>query len=181
VKVSDETLVSGVLSGDREAFGELYDRKAKLIRAVCYDATHDLVSAADLAQEAFLRAYRGLGELRNPSLFSPWLLGIARQVCREWRRSRQRQPESLDEYQPVASTDGIARRGLDSDDVMHLRDAIAGLPERERLALHAFYLLEMDAEETRGILSLSRSGLYRVLSRARRRLRRVLVRHEVHS
>jgi RNA polymerase sigma-70 factor (ECF subfamily) len=55
---------------------------------------------------------------------------------------------------------------------------VAALPERERLALHAFYLQEMNVEQARVVLGLSKSGLYRVLSCARRRLARVLRQRE---
>lgn len=174
MNVSDETLVAGVLRGDREAFGELYDRKARLIRAICYDATRELSSAADLTQEVFFRAYRGLGELRDPTRFGSWLLGITKQVCREWRRTQRRRPQPIEGLE--LESHSWADAGL-LDSVGDLRRAIIALPERERLALHAFYLMEMDAEQARGVLELSRSGFYRVLSRARRRLRRVLSKH----
>ena len=59
-----------------------------------------------------------------------------------------------------------------------LRQAVATLPEKERLALHAFYLQEQDADQARAVLGLSRSGLYRVLSCARRRLQRMLSKQE---
>ena len=179
--VSDATLVNGVLSGDREAFAELYDRKARLIRAVCYDATRELASAADLTQEVFLRAYRGLAELRDPARFGSWLLGIAKQVCREWRRTQRRRPKTL-EGLPAELVFMVAKDApRDTDRLEVLRRALADLPDKERWALHAFYLIEMDAEQARGMLELSRSGFYRVLSRGRRRLRRVLSKHEVHS
>ena len=68
--------------------------------------------------------------------------------------------------------------------LLELRDAIAGrqsltgpgesLTQQERLALHAFYLQSRDVEEARGVLGLSRSGFYRVLSSACQRLRRML-------
>ncbi len=180
VPVTDATLVMGVLSGDREAFAELYDRRARLIRAICYDATGDLHSAADLTQEVFLRAYRGLGALHDPHKFCAWLAGIARQVCREWRRSRRREQS------------GIARLAAESEvhqaeepvnqpeeRIMLLRRAVASLPEKERLALHAFYLQGQDAEQAGAVLGLSRSGLYRVLSCARKRLERLLTKQEV--
>jgi RNA polymerase sigma-70 factor (ECF subfamily) len=51
---------------------------------------------------------------------------------------------------------------------------MAGLPEKERLALHAFYLQEESVEEARRVLGLSRSGFYRMLERARARLRKRL-------
>jgi RNA polymerase sigma-70 factor (ECF subfamily) len=61
---------------------------------------------------------------------------------------------------------------------LQLREAIATLPEKERVALHAFYLQQQDVEQARMVLGLSRSGFYRVLSVARERLRRVLSRSE---
>ena len=82
--------MQGVLSGDRAAFAELYDRRGRLIRAICFESTHDLQAAAELTQEVFLRAMEKLQRLRDPQRFAPWLVGIARRVCREWRRGRLR-------------------------------------------------------------------------------------------
>jgi len=178
VAATDATLVLGVLSGDRAAFAELYDRRARLVRAVCYDATGDLHVAADLTQESFLRAYMKLGELHDPQKFAAWLVGIARQVCREWRRGRLRERsrfERLAESTRASETRADARRTERPDEqILIIHRALAALPEKERLALHAFYLQEQDADQARAVLGLSRSGLYRVLSCARRRLKCVL-------
>ena len=56
VTCSDANLVEAVLSGDRSAYTDLYDRYARLVRAICYDATWDLNHSQDLSQEVFLRA-----------------------------------------------------------------------------------------------------------------------------
>ena len=179
VPATDATLVLGTLQGDRSAFAELYDRRARLIRAICYDTTRDLHAAADLTQEVFLRAYRKLGELHDPQRFAAWLVGIARQVCREWRRGRSRDRRLLEGW-----SDRVAAETRDEPpdrQTAAVREAVAGLPEKERLALHAFYLQEMDAEQAGAVLGLSRSGLYRVLSCARRRLARLLSKQETFS
>lgn len=189
VPASDGTLVLGVRNGDRSAFAELYDRRAGLIRAVCYDATRDVHTAADLAQEVFLRAYRNLGKLQDPQRFSPWLVGIARQVCREWRRRKVRDERRLAGF---AAQQRMRAAAADPPDgrLIELRDAIASpagtgeagassLTDRERLALHAYYLQGRDVEEARVVLGLSRSGFYRVLSSAVERLRRALAKQEV--
>jgi RNA polymerase sigma-70 factor (ECF subfamily) len=181
MQVHDGTLVLGVLNGDRSAFAELYDRRARVIRAICHDETRDAQVAAELTQEVFLRAYRDLRRLHAPDKFAAWLIGIARQVCREWRRKRGRERRALA---------GFADRLAQADQwveppnahLMELREAIAGraagtaesLTQQERLALHAFYLQSRDVEEARGVLGLSRSGFYRVLSSACKRLRMML-------
>ena len=188
---SDETLVLGVLNGDRAAFAELYDRRARLVRAVCYDETRDLHTAADLTQEAFLRAYRDLGRLQQPDRFGAWLVGIARQVCREWRRSRRRDERRLAGLaaQHAQSADADPRP---DERLVAVRDLLAGdgacdeaadapLTDRERLAVHTFYLQGRNVEEARTVLGLSRSGFYRVLSSAVTRLRGMLTRQEAQS
>ena len=58
-------------------------------------------------------------------------------------------------------------------------EAMKGLSDKERLALHAFYLQDMDADQACLVVGVSRSGLYHVLARARRRLARVLRKEEV--
>jgi RNA polymerase sigma-70 factor (ECF subfamily) len=179
VAASEETLVLGSLRGDRSAFAELYDRRARLIRAICYDVTHDSDVASDLTQEVFLRAYRKLGDLADPTRFTPWLVSIAKRVSLEWRRRwiRDRQvfgqsAEDLEVVEPLGAPD---------DRVVDLREAIARLPEKDRLALHSFYLQELDAEQARTVLGLSRSGLYRALARARRKIAAILHKQEMSS
>ncbi len=185
----DGTLVLGVLNGDRSAFAELYDRRARLIRAVCYDQSRDVHTAADLTQEVFLRAYRNLGRLHDPDRFAAWLIGIARQVCREWQRRKRRERRG---FAGLVQQQAASETTVEPPDerLLDLREAIASLTEpeersapsltqRERLALHAFYLQGWDVEEARAVLGLSRSGFYRVLSCACERLRRVLNKQEV--
>jgi RNA polymerase sigma-70 factor (ECF subfamily) len=180
-----------VRNGDRSAFAELYDRRARLIRAICYDETHHFQSAADLTQEVFLRAYKNLERLHDPDSFAAWLIGIARQVCREWRRKRRREQRGL---AGLVGQRPPGERPIDPPEqrLVELRDQIAGLmrheqrsvpslTDKERLALHVYYLQDRNVEEARAILGLSRSGFYRVLSSAVERLRRMLRIQEVRS
>jgi len=173
---NDADLVRKTLAGERSAYAELYDRYARLIRAICFDVTGDLAAAQDLAQEVFLRAWRRLGTLREPAKYSRWLIAIARNTCRRWRRSRSR-----DRHRYVGLRPGEREKELpasdprpDDEQLGRLRAAIADLPEKERLALHAFYLLGRSAEDSRAALGLSRSGFYRTLERARKRLKRTM-------
>lgn len=176
---TDGALVGATLRGDRSAFAELYDRRARLIRAICFNTTSDLHSAADLTQEVFLRAYSKLASLREPESFAAWLTGIARQVCREWRRGRLRDRQmacSLPEDVQPTEREEEADPRLET-----LQEALLQLPERERLSLQAFYLQGLDAEQARAVLGLSKSTFYRVLAKARERLAAIHRRVEVGS
>lgn len=170
---SDKMLVRAVLAGDKAAYGKLYDRYAPMIRAVCYDTTGNLANAQDLAQDVFMRAYMNLDQLRSQDRFGKWLIGITRRRCQEWLRWNLRLKDNPIELSDVQ----IAVPDSHEDDRIELlRKMIATLPEKERLALHTFYLQGKSADNARRIMGLSRSGYYRVLERARKRLKQLMCR-----
>ncbi len=168
---SDKTLIRAVIAGEKEAYEKLYDRYAPLVRAVCYDTTGNITDAQDLAQDVFMRAYEKLEHLRNSESFGKWIIGIARLRCREWRRQRLR---SQNKNVRLNDAQAVAPEPPDNSQIELLREMITTLPEKERLALHTFYLQGKSAEAARRILGLSRSGFYRVLDRARKRLEKLM-------
>ena len=168
---SDKTLVRAVLAGERKAYEELYDLYAPLVRAICYDVTNNLADAQDLAQDVFMRAYERLGHLRKPDCFGKWVIGIARLRCREWQRATLR---SRGKFIKLEHAESVSVNPSSDRCIERLRKTIRALPEKERLALHTFYLQSESAEDARRIVGLSRSGFYRVLERARKRLERLL-------
>jgi RNA polymerase sigma-70 factor, ECF subfamily len=160
-EMTDADLVRGTLAGDREAFARLYDRYARLIRAVATDAGPSC--ADDVTQEVFLRAYRILGSLRAADRFAPWLVGIARHVVREARRRRPADPL------PAAIPDGRPAVGDSADrgdEVARLLALVAQLPEDERTAIRLFFLAGRDVAETARLLNRSRSGTYTLIRTA---------------
>ena len=169
---SDKVLIQAVLAGEKAAYGRLYDKYAPLVRAVCYDTTGNLDDAQDLAQDVLMRAYEKLDHLRNLDRFGKWLIGIARLRCKEWQRQKSR-----DQYRHNELKNAGAIISDQSNDcrIERLRKMITKLPEKERLALHAFYLQNKSADNARRAMGLSRSGFYRVLERARKRLENLLI------
>lgn len=158
---TDEELVRRAMAGDIPAFGSLYDRTVRLVRAVAADAGRD--AAEDATHETFLRAFRTLQTLRDPARFAPWLVGIARLVVLEQRRARRLEP--LPEQGPA-----MAQQNDLDEDAEELLRLVARLPEEERLAVRFFFLNERSIEETARLLNRSRSGAYAVLQRAKARL-----------
>ena len=170
MKCDDRQLVNRIQEGDVQAFAQLYDRYAGLIRAVCYGTTRNLNDAQDLSQEVFMRAYRDIKKLRDPGRVGAWLVGMAKMVGREWLRQhvkRNRFEQTLD-----SSDFEVASRTPDDcpETFEQLHLCIARLPERERMALHLFYLGEQSAQRARSVLGLSRSGFYKLLGKAKENL-----------
>jgi len=166
---SDENLVQAVIGGDKAAYGELYDRYAPLVRAICYGTAGNLQDAQDMAQDVFLRAYGRLCTLRDPARFGKWLISIANMRCKECRRQKARSRQT---YLDGADFESPAPAPSNNGQIDKLRKLITELPKTEQLALHVFYLQERSADDGCRTMGLSRSGFYRVLSRARDRLQR---------
>jgi RNA polymerase sigma-70 factor (ECF subfamily) len=172
---SDRELIQAVFAGDKAAYERLYDRYAPLVRAICYDTTRNLADAQDLAQDVFMRAYERLEHLRKPDCFGKWVVGIARLRCKEWRRRRLR---SQNKDVSLNNVQAVVPDPPDDSRIDLLREMITALPEKERLALHTFYLQGKSADNARRIMGLSRSGFYRVLERARKRLEKLLAKEQ---
>ena len=176
----DADLVAKTLAGDREAFACLYDRYARLVRAVVYGVAMDWPMVQDMTQECFLRAYKNLARLREPDRFGRWIVGIARQVARERKREicRDRHKYVGDDALEVPFDSDVAGAIETAEESELILRRLAELPERERLAIHAFFLQERDARQAGELLGLSRSGVYSLLERALARLSASVALHE---
>jgi RNA polymerase sigma-70 factor (ECF subfamily) len=168
----DAELVAAALAGNREAFGTLYDQHAPMVRAVVLGISGDWSAVDDMAQESFLRGYRNLTKLRVPAKFRHWIVGIARQVARERRRSLLRDRHTfLDPYScEIESSRTMQPATHDREQLELVMQRLAELPERDRTAIHAYFLDELDARQASELMGLSRSGFYALVQRAVARL-----------
>ena len=108
--ISDAELVAACLAGDRQAFGRIVERYQRLLCSLAYSATGQLAQSEDLAQDAFIDAWRQLRDLREPEKLRSWLCGILRFKVSRLRRADGREPvrqaNSLDaEAEHLISTD----------------------------------------------------------------------------
>ena len=175
-------------AGDHAAFARLYDRLAPVVLSLC--RKHARAEAEDATQETFIRAYRALHKVDGPDKLRPWLFGIARRVCSERSRSARRRAKHEERFamtraaeQGAASAPGPAAAPAGNRDtagplaaVAHaeqlalLEAALDHLDDRERLAVHLYYLETDPVRAAASSLGLSRSGYYKLLARAREHL-----------
>lgn len=106
----DETnLIERCKNGDLEAFGELVSKYEKQVYNIAYRFMGNYDDASDLAQEAFVRAFRAISGFRGDASFKTWMYHIVANVCRDELRRRKRQPVvSLDT--PIITDDGEINR-----------------------------------------------------------------------
>jgi len=181
--------VAAARAGDHEAFARLYDRHAPVVLSLCRRAAGGATEAEDALQETFVRAHRFLDRIRDPSGLRPWLYAIARRVCSEHIRAAQRRKRH--EVQAMLNTTSPRMSGHAAADtapvetaqraeaLSRLSDALDQLDDRERLAIHLYYLESDPVQTAFAALGLSRSGFYKLLARARQRLGAIM--QEVHA
>lgn len=139
----DRDLVAAAAGGDLDAFEKLVQRHQTRLVGYLRGLTNTESDAEDLAQEAFLRAYRSLKGFRGTSSFRTWLYQIATNVFRNWLEKRRNQAPvnagSID-APPPGMDEPVEPMGEENPEARHLqRDAIdralAQLPDDQREAV----------------------------------------------
>jgi len=163
--------VDRVLAGDVQAFEGIVRRWQGPLVNMAWRYCRDRSRAEELAQEAFVRAWRGLAGWRRDSSFSTWLFALAANVCRS---DLKRFPtvtvpvdEALEPSSPATQHHALAAQ-QSSDSV---RRAVLALPARYREPVILFYFHEMDVAAAARTMGLPEGTLKARLSRARALLR----------
>jgi RNA polymerase sigma-70 factor (ECF subfamily) len=142
--VSDEQLVARAQQGDKRSFDLLVLKYQHKVLALVRRFVRDPVEAEDIAQEAFVKAYRALASFRGESAFYTWLYRIAVNAAKNALDSRKRRPGSdvdIDEIEEFAFSDSLRVEEnpeslLASEDLQRVvQETLAGLPDELRQAL----------------------------------------------
>jgi RNA polymerase sigma-70 factor (ECF subfamily) len=92
----DQLLVEQVQKGDKFAFDLLINKYQHRIVSLVTRYVHDHAEAQDVAQEAFIKAYRAIGSFRGDSAFYTWLYRIAINTAKNWLVAQKRRPPAYD-------------------------------------------------------------------------------------
>ncbi|MDH4086427.1 MAG: sigma-70 family RNA polymerase sigma factor [Nitrospira sp.] len=176
----DAQLVARSLKQDHEAFGQLIDRHAPTIVNLAYRMVGNRAEAEDLAQEAFLTAFKALPTFRADSKFSTWLYRIASNKCKDWLRAKRpgmgQQDVDIDEVLDIhVAEEQTPERLLSQQQVaLELEQAIQRLPPLYREAFVLKHVEGMSYEEMEEILGVNSDTLKMRVYKGRLRLSREL-------
>jgi RNA polymerase sigma factor (sigma-70 family) len=172
VELTDADLVARVLvDDDQHAFGELVRRHQSSVRGLLRQLTRtDVALADDLAQQAFLRAYKNIRSFRGEARFSTWLYRIAYNCFREDAR-RRKELVGIDEEQLQTQHDPqVANPALRHD----LMRALNLLPLNERSAIVLCCKNGLSHDEAARVLDIPLGTVKTNVLRGREKLKRML-------
>lgn len=172
MELTDADLVARVLvDEDQHAFGELVRRHQSSVRGLLRQLTRtDLALADDLAQEAFLRAYKHIRSFRGEAKFSTWLYRIAYNVFREDAR-RRKELVGINEEQLEAEPDPQTVDAGLRHDLMH---ALSLLPMHERSAVLLCCQNGLSHDEAARVLEIPLGTVKTNVLRGREKLKKTL-------
>lgn len=133
----DDTLVDRARNGDPEAMDELVRRHHASAFRVAVGILRDEDAAADVAQDAFLKAFKGLGGFRGDAAFRTWLLTITANEARgHLRKLGRRRETALEAAGPLTSGQDTVEDSLERDqEAERVKALLAQLPEKQRQAV----------------------------------------------
>ena len=160
--------------GDRDAFRYLVERYQGVVFGTAWNMTGDRAAAEELAQEAFLSAWKGIRTFRQGRPFKPWLMRILVNAVMTRRRRRHVVTTPIDgndwpgdAEDPAASLESRLERQT-------LREAIASLSPEHRQVVALRYFAEMSVQEVARAAGLNEGTVKSRLHRAHRALRQQL-------
>jgi RNA polymerase sigma-70 factor (ECF subfamily) len=169
---SDLELVELTKGGDTEAFSELARRHQQMTYNLAYRFMRDPALAEDMAQEAFLKAFRLLAGFRGDSSFSTWLYRVTCSVCLTELARRKKRGEV--ELKPV-HFDTAAVHPTDSQDLPeHIRRCVTKLSDRYAEIVTLYYLNGTSYDEIAESLDIPMGTLKTWMFRARKQLRKIV-------
>jgi RNA polymerase sigma factor (sigma-70 family) len=159
-------LIAAARAGDTTAFAELAESHRPRLRLLAIRVVGDSEEAEDVVQEAFLHAYLGLTQLRDPERFGGWLGAIVLNIARMTLRRRGAYQRAL--ARAIAEPRGAP---ADIDTVARVRESIELLPPQEREVVVLHYVDGLSCDEVGALLGRSTGAVRVRLHRARARLR----------
>ena len=187
---TDKELITRVLAGDEASYGTLVTRYRDYVYTIAVRIVGNDEDAEDVAQEAFVRAYRALPRFRGDSKFSSWLYRIATNRALTHLKKRRRRAVTVDiESGPHVEAGVVDDAGgqemspelMVRDDEFRraVRAAVQELPEQYRVVVTLFYLEERSYREVAATLGIPMGTLKTHLHRARALLRDILTKHHL--
>jgi RNA polymerase sigma-70 factor (ECF subfamily) len=171
---NDISYIDKVLAGNVNAFSYLIDRHKDKAFNLAYRICGNREEAEEIAQDAFLKAFRSLKDFRKKSSFSTWLYRIVYNTSVSLVRTRGSRVLSLEEF-PADAVDFLAESSNEDEAVDNYRNSLVNfalqkLHEEERGLITLYYFDELETDEIALITGIKKQNIKVRLFRARQKM-----------
>ncbi|NKB89098.1 MAG: sigma-70 family RNA polymerase sigma factor [Acidobacteria bacterium] len=164
----DAVAVNRVLAGDAEAFDGIVARWQGPLVNLAYRYCRNRGEAEEMAQEAFLKIYRGLAKWRQDSRFSTWLYAVASNHYRSAMRRKRPVWADFEKVEQLMPTGDLSVEADEASRDEAVRRAVTSLPPKYRDIMVLYYFQDKDLSETSRIAKLAQGTVKARLHRARK-------------
>ena len=169
---TDLDLVRQTRDGNPEAYSELVRRHERMVYNLAFRFMRAPEAAEDMAQEAFLKAYRLLKSFRGDASFSTWLYRVTASVClTELKRRKRGNETALDQVHREPS---VEPKTEERDLHARIRQCVTLLPDRYATIMTLYYLKGVAYEDIAESLGIPLGTLKTWMFRARAKLRKIV-------
>ena len=169
-QLTDEEVIDKILGGYADAFSILVDRYKDHNFTLAYNVIKDEKEAEDIAQEAFIKAYKNLKKFNRESKFSTWLYRITFNTALTANKKKKKYSSSSFDDSPIELIDSTKNELEQAEKSRFILQALEQLNEQDNVALTLFYLKEQSLDEICQITGMTLSNLKVRLHRARKRM-----------
>lgn len=180
--LNDNEIISLVLNGDQQAYAGLVSRYQSYVFTLALRMVKNREDAEEVAQDAFIKAYKYLADFKGHSKFSTWLYTIVNNTGISFLRKKKLDIHSLDNekvFEVADSQDSGMRANMieQKSKLAMVNDAIALLSTDDAQIITLFYKAEQSLEETAQVLGIEVNAVKVRLYRARTRLKEKMETH----
>ena len=172
---SEQAAITAVLAGDRDAYRPLVERYQAGLIAYAYGIVGDEAAAHDIAQEAFIAAYRRLGQYKPAYAFSTWLYRIARNLAYADLKQHTRWVPYDETLADISTGDDTPEELDTAKRAAELHQALGKLRPEWRSVLQLYYWEDKSYQEIAEVLDAPVNTVRVWLSRAKEQLRSELI------
>ena len=151
---------------EKQQYSELVKAQARRVFAICLGMLGNVHDAEDVAQQALLKCLTNIGQVRNDNHLEAWIGRIAKNLCVDFLRNQKARRNAL--------TNRNQSGPNELKDYPELRYALTKLPEQDRTALMLYYFDGRSMKSVARTLMISEAAAQARLSRARKKLRKLL-------
>lgn len=173
-------LVTRAMTGDSDAFAELYAATYQRLYHFAYHYLKDEYLAQDALQETYILVLKNIHSLKNPELFISWLNQICFRICFNMQKKNTKHKTELSDYEASAASqeadpyDNPENQAIRIDEKEYLIRQVLNLPFTESQVIFLKYYQNMKLEDIAKMLDISRSSVKRYLVSGRRRLKQLI-------